>query len=61
VSILGGAVIEGSTIRDTLIGAGARISDCVLSDSLVADDVVLEGVRGSVTIGDQGEVRSRIR
>ena len=59
VSILGGAVIERSTVRDTLIGAGARISDCELSDSIVADDVVLEGVRGSVSIGDQSEVRAR--
>jgi len=59
VSILGGAVIERSTVRDTLIGAGARIADCELSDSIVADDVVLEGVHGSVTIGDQSEVHAR--
>ncbi|HEY7860883.1 MAG TPA: hypothetical protein VIB98_05525, partial [Gemmatimonadaceae bacterium] len=59
VSILAGAVIERSTVRDSLVGGGARISDCVLKDSLVGDDVVLEGVEGAVTVGDQSEVRSR--
>ena len=59
VSILGGAVIERSTVRDAIVGAGAKITDCALSDSLIGDDVVLEGVNGSVTIGDQSEVHSR--
>jgi glucose-1-phosphate thymidylyltransferase len=58
VSIHAGAVIERSTVRDAIIGAGSKITDCTLSGSLVGDDVVLEGVQGEVTIGDNSEVHS---
>jgi len=57
VSIGGGSVIQGSTLRDTIVGVGARISHSSLEKSLVGDEVVLEGVRGEVTIGDHSEVR----
>jgi glucose-1-phosphate thymidylyltransferase len=56
VSIHAGAVIERSTLRDTIVGSRSRISDCTLSGSLIGDEVVLEGVKGEVTIGDQSEV-----
>jgi len=59
VSIHAGAVLQRSTVRDSIVGAGAKISDCTLASSLVGDDVVLEGVRGEVTIGDQSEVHGR--
>ncbi len=56
VSILAGAVVERSTLRDTIIGSTSRISDCELTGSLVGDEVVLEGITGQVTVGDQSEV-----
>jgi glucose-1-phosphate thymidylyltransferase len=56
VSLHAGAVIERSTLRDTIVGSKARIVDCTLSGSMIGDEVVLEGVRGQVTIGDQSEV-----
>ena len=43
VSIHAGAVIERSTLRDTIIGSKSQISDCELTGSLVGDEVVLEG------------------
>ncbi|MDB4909626.1 MAG: Nucleotidyl transferase [Gemmatimonadetes bacterium] len=58
VSLHAGAVIERSTIRDTIVGSGSQISDSTLSGSLIGDEVVLEGVKGQVTIGDQSEVRA---
>ncbi len=58
VSIGAGAVIERSTLRDTIIGASSRIFGCELADSMVGEGVVLEGVRGAVTIGDHSEVRT---
>ena len=58
VSLHAGAVIERSTVRDSIVGSGSRITDCMLSESLIGDEVVLEGVRGEVTIGDQSEVHA---
>jgi len=58
VSLHAGAVIVRSTISDSIVGSGARITDCSLSGSLIGEEVVLEGVRGQVTIGDQSEVHS---
>ncbi|HLB08211.1 MAG TPA: sugar phosphate nucleotidyltransferase [Gemmatimonadaceae bacterium] len=58
VSIHAGAVIERSALRDTIVGSRSRIIDCALTGSLVGDEVVLEGVKGQVTIGDQSEVHA---
>jgi glucose-1-phosphate thymidylyltransferase len=58
VSVHAGAVIERSTVRDSIIGSQSRITDCALSGSLIGDDVVLEGVRGEVSIGDHSEVHA---
>ncbi|HYV97265.1 MAG TPA: sugar phosphate nucleotidyltransferase [Gemmatimonadaceae bacterium] len=59
VSISAGAVVRRSKLRDTIIGAKAQVLDSRLSGSMVGDEVVLEGVRGTVTIGDHSEVRVR--
>jgi glucose-1-phosphate thymidylyltransferase len=58
VSLHAGAVIERSTLRDTIVGSKSRIIDCALTGSLVGDEVVLEGVKGQVTVGDQSEVHA---
>ncbi|MGQ0764619.1 MAG: sugar phosphate nucleotidyltransferase [Gemmatimonadota bacterium] len=57
VSISSGSVIEGSELRDTIVGEGSRIARAKLSSSLIGDEVVIEGVAGQVTIGDHSEVR----
>jgi glucose-1-phosphate thymidylyltransferase len=57
VSVLRGAVITDSELRDSLIGARAKISRSSLRNSLVGDEVVLDGVRGEITVGDHSEVR----
>ena len=58
VSLHSGAVIERSTLRDSIIGSKSQIIDCSLTGSLVGDEVVLEGVKGQVTVGDQSEVHA---
>jgi glucose-1-phosphate thymidylyltransferase len=58
VSIGTGSVIEGSELRDTIVGADAKITRSTLSHSAVGDHAVVDGVKGSVTIGDHSEVRS---
>jgi glucose-1-phosphate thymidylyltransferase len=59
VSIGAGSTIERSELRDTVVGTKATIRDSTLANSLVGDAVVLEGVRGEVTVGDHSEVRSK--
>src|SRR3569623_1801357 len=56
VSVHEGAVIEGSTIRDTIVGSKSTIRNSELHGSMIGEEVVLEGVKGQVTIGDNSEV-----
>ncbi|HJR67965.1 MAG TPA: sugar phosphate nucleotidyltransferase [Gemmatimonadaceae bacterium] len=57
VALGAGSVVEDSELRDTLVGERTKILRSVLHDSLIGDDVLLEGVRGEVTMGDHSEVR----
>jgi glucose-1-phosphate thymidylyltransferase len=57
VSIGRGTVVEGSTLRDTIVGTNARVIRSVLTQSMVGNAAVLEGVHGSATVGDHSEVR----
>jgi glucose-1-phosphate thymidylyltransferase len=59
VCVLAGSSVLSSTVSDTLIGAHSKLARCALTKSLVGDHVVMEGVRGEVTVGDHSEVRSR--
>ena len=59
VSIGAGSQLLSCTVSHTIIGSEARMARCTLANSLVGDHVVLEGVKGEVTVGDHGEVRSR--
>jgi glucose-1-phosphate thymidylyltransferase len=57
VSISAGSVVEGSELRNSVIGEKATIRRSSLDNSLVGDSVVLEGVRGEMTVGDHAELR----
>ena len=56
VSVASGSRILGSRLRHTIVGADSVIEDCDLVDSLVGDRVTLRGVRGRVSVGDDGVV-----
>ena len=58
VALGAGTSVEGSTLRDTIVGSKSRILNATLHDSLIGDEVTIEGLRGSVTIGDHSEVRA---
>jgi glucose-1-phosphate thymidylyltransferase len=58
VSVSAGSVIEDSKVRDAIIGEKARIVGSELHDSIVGDEVVLEGFKGTGTIGDHSELRA---
>ncbi|HXT18516.1 MAG TPA: sugar phosphate nucleotidyltransferase [Gemmatimonadaceae bacterium] len=57
VSIATGTTVEGSTLRDTVIGAGTKISNAALSGSMIGDAAVVAGVRGQVNVADHSVVR----
>ena len=56
VSIGAGTVVDGSTLRDTIVGEQARIVGSTLRDSLIGDSAVVEGFAGQATVGDHSEV-----
>jgi glucose-1-phosphate thymidylyltransferase len=58
VAIGKGSVVEGSVLRDTIIGEQARVTSSRLDNSLVGDSTVVDGVIGSVTLGDHSEVKT---
>ena len=58
VSIGAGSTIEGSDLRDTIVGAKAKISQAKLTNSLLGDEVVVTGVSGELTVGDHSEIRA---
>ena len=58
VSVSAGTVIEGSTLRDVIVGERSRIIRSRMHDSLIGDEVVIEGFTGDGTIGDHSEIRT---
>jgi glucose-1-phosphate thymidylyltransferase len=57
VSIGKGSAIEGSQLRNTIVGEQTRIVRSELHDSIIGDGVVIEGFRGDATVGDHSELR----
>ncbi len=57
VSIGAGTVIERSWLSHTIVGTKSRITGSSLKNSLIGDEVVVDGVHGELTIGDHSEVR----
>jgi glucose-1-phosphate thymidylyltransferase len=58
VSLGRGAVVEHSELRDTIVGEKSTIVRSTLRNSLIGDEVVVEGVRGELTVGDHSEVKA---
>ncbi len=57
VSIGAGARVEGSTVRDAIVGSSAVITNSRLEKSMVGDGAVVDGVHGSVNVSDHSVVR----
>ena len=58
VSIGAGSVIEDSKIEHTIIGEKSKITRSKLSNSLVGDEAIIDGVNGTLTVGDNSEVKA---
>lgn len=59
VSISSGSRVEGSELRDTIVGAGTVITHSVLSQSLIGDAAVVDGANGQLNVSDHSVVRVR--
>jgi glucose-1-phosphate thymidylyltransferase len=57
VSIGSGTSIHDSLVRDSVIGSDGTIVRSAITKSLIGDAVVLEGVGGELTVGDNSEIR----
>jgi glucose-1-phosphate thymidylyltransferase len=57
VSLGAGTTVDGAVLKDTIVGSRARIIRSTLSNSLVGDEAVIEGVKGELTVSDHSEVR----
>ena len=55
-SIEADCVIEGSHITNSIIGAGTKVKDVLLQDSLISHNALIKGKRRKVNIGEKCEV-----
>ena len=52
-----GSRVESSTLTDTIVGSKGTIRHSQLRNSLIGDDVIIEGMRGELTVTDHSEIR----
>jgi glucose-1-phosphate thymidylyltransferase len=60
VSLEQGTHVSGSRLRNTIVGRDARLSRVELDGSLLGNGVVVDGLHGSVTLGDHSEVTAKV-
>jgi glucose-1-phosphate thymidylyltransferase len=53
--------VEGSTLSDTIVGKKAKIQSSTLKNSLIGDEVTIEGLKGELTVSDHSEIRGDAR
>src|SRR5918911_3455175 len=58
VSIGRGTTVQDSELRDTIVGTKSRIVRSRISNSLIGDSAVIEGLTGELTVADHSEVRN---
>jgi glucose-1-phosphate thymidylyltransferase len=59
VSLEQGTRVTGSRLKNTIVGRNARLNSVVLDGSLLGNGVLVDGLQGSVTVGDDAEVTAR--
>jgi glucose-1-phosphate thymidylyltransferase len=58
VSLSAGSRVDGSELRDTIVGAGSTVSNSKLTGSMIGDGAVVDGVRGQLNVSDHSSVRN---
>lgn len=59
VSIARNCMIEDSVLEETIIDENSEIRNAQLNQSLIGRKVIVDGVRGSVDLGDNSQVKCR--
>jgi glucose-1-phosphate thymidylyltransferase len=59
VSVEKGTAIRNSRIRNSIIGQNAKLDRVELDGALLGNAVLLEGYKGSASIGDHSEVTAK--
>jgi glucose-1-phosphate thymidylyltransferase len=59
VSLGTGTLVDGATLKDTIVGSRSRIIRSTLTNSLIGDEAVVEGVKGELTVSDHSEIRAK--
>lgn len=59
VSLEAGTRVTDSRLRHTIVGQGSKLNQVQLEGSLLGNRVVLEGFKGSSTLGDDSEAISK--
>jgi glucose-1-phosphate thymidylyltransferase len=59
VSLEKGTRVTGSTLRHTIVGQEARLTNVELEDSMLGNRVVVDGIRGSTSLGDDSELSAK--
>jgi glucose-1-phosphate thymidylyltransferase len=56
VSLEQGTKVTGSRIKNTIVGRDVKLNRAVLDGSLLGNRVQIDGLKGSVTLGDDAEI-----
>jgi glucose-1-phosphate thymidylyltransferase len=57
-SVETGTVIRDSTLTNAIVGRGCRLERVKLDGAMLGDSVVVEGLKGSASLGSHSEVRA---
>jgi len=57
-SIEGGTIVRDSVVTNVIVGRNCRLERVSLDGAMLGEDVVLEGLTGSASIGSHAEVRA---
>lgn len=60
VTLSTGATVRGSRLRDTIVGADARVEGSTLAHSLIGDRATVRGVHGRVDVGHDSVVEGGV-
>ncbi|HET6778384.1 MAG TPA: sugar phosphate nucleotidyltransferase [Gemmatimonadales bacterium] len=59
VSLEAGTRVTGSTLRHTIVGKESKLTDVRLEGSMLGNRVVVAGLRGSISLGDDSELTAQ--
>jgi glucose-1-phosphate thymidylyltransferase len=61
VSLEAGTRVTGSTLRHTIVGQQSKLTNVRLEGSMLGNRVVIDGLQGSTSLGDDSELTAKSR